>query len=285
MLYTPAQNAAIDYAFHSALCSTFAVLAYEYLLTFQEEVRYIWNRRVNLAKLVFIMNRYVPLANSIYQVYFFVLIEANIADQSLCKRDFKALLTLTCFGFVSAASVLSIRAYAVWPSAKLVRGLVLTMYTASVSASAYTMWIYVSGTIIPPSLASGCEVLITNNRIWIAILVLALSDAVRYNRSSLLVVMSKDGIGYYACVVAISIANILVLLIAEPVIRDVAVSTQAAFQNILCIRLLLHLHVVNDPQDETKPATHVISFRRPSGVDSTTSYGSDAAAVFASNSS
>ncbi len=38
-------------------------------------------------------------------------------------------------------------------------------------------------------------------------------------------------------------------------------STQAAFQNALCVRLLLHLHVVNDPRDDdAMSVTHEMAF-------------------------
>jgi len=185
---------------------------------------------------------------------------------------------MACVGFISAATVLCLRAYAVWPSTKFIKWLLASIYTISFSVSVYAIWAYESGITFdnePPGHPERCLTLINNNKIWIAILALTLCDAValsliltkslcnfRFSKSGLLMVMAKDGIGYFACVVAISITNIIVLRTAHPVIRDIVVPTQAAFQNALCVRLLLHLHVASEPRDDTTSTiTHEIVFK------------------------
>ena len=38
-----------------------ALLLYDYLLTFQLELRYVWTKKLNTVKLLFILNRYTIL--------------------------------------------------------------------------------------------------------------------------------------------------------------------------------------------------------------------------------
>jgi len=270
-----AQDAEYDLIFHNALVATLTVLGYEYAITFQDEVRFIWNSRLSPAKLVYFLNRYIPLVNIVYAVYFFMISDSG--DTTVCRREYRAIGSLSCFGFISAAAVLCLRAYAVWPSVKFIKGLLVSVYMISISVSAYAISVYVSGASVndigPSSNPGRCLVLITNNKVWIAIIVLILCDAValslllarslttfRHTHSSLLVVMAKDGLGYFSCVMVLSITNVIVLRVAHPVIRDAFVPTQAALQNALCVRLLLHLHIVNDSQNDAMSVTHDIVF-------------------------
>jgi len=41
------------------------VLFYDYLLTFREEVEFIWKGAMGTGKLLFLLNRYIPMINYI----------------------------------------------------------------------------------------------------------------------------------------------------------------------------------------------------------------------------
>jgi len=65
--------------------------------------------------------------------------------------------------------------------------------------------------------------------------------------------MVKDGVGYFACILAITIANVVVLRGASRLIQDSLLPLQAILQGILCNRLLFHVHIVNE--ERTRPWT------------------------------
>ncbi|KLO06934.1 hypothetical protein SCHPADRAFT_672289 [Schizopora paradoxa] len=62
--------------------------------------------------------------------------------------------------------------------------------------------------------------------------------------------MVQDGIGYFACTLAITSANLAVELL-KPELRSLLFITQGALQNILCSRLLFHLRDVNESPEDT----------------------------------
>jgi len=62
--------------------------------------------------------------------------------------------------------------------------------------------------------------------------------------------MARDGIGYFFCAVAITTANLVVLRSATPNLRAFLYGTQGILQNILCSRLLLHIHAVIEYPDD-----------------------------------
>jgi len=71
-----------------------------------------------------------------------------------------------------------------------------------------------------------------------------------FPRQSILTVMARDGIGYFFCAVAITTANLVVLRSATPNLRAFLYGTQGILQNILCSRLLLHIHAVIEYPDD-----------------------------------
>ena len=48
-----------------------ALVIYDHILTFTEEIRKIWSRRVTLASIIFLSNRYISLAGYIVVMNFF----------------------------------------------------------------------------------------------------------------------------------------------------------------------------------------------------------------------
>lgn len=84
-----------------------ALVVYEYLLTFQDEVRMIWRRKWTAATVLFMMNRYLLIASIILQAL-------PSTPESWCTvipriTDGAALLLLIVFALFSA-----LRVYAMW---------------------------------------------------------------------------------------------------------------------------------------------------------------------------
>jgi len=224
------QAANYENVFHYLLVSTFTLLSTEYVLTLRDEIRFIWTSRFSLAKLLYVLNRYVPPINVIFSVYLFIFTEKT--GEGLCRKEFIVMGSVVYFQFAIAYAVLCVRAYAVWKSVKPVAVLLVTLFIGSVSVQGYVVSIYFAG-VIAFNLGGGvpgCLILLTNNKMWITLIVLVCSDAValallliksftafRSSKSGLLTVMVRDGIGYFACVMGLSIANMIVL-------RTVAVS-------------------------------------------------------------
>ena len=54
-----------------------ALLAYEYIVAFGREVDLFWKRKLTMATVLFIANRYVPLAATIMNLPYSVTVQAS----------------------------------------------------------------------------------------------------------------------------------------------------------------------------------------------------------------
>ncbi|KLO08767.1 hypothetical protein SCHPADRAFT_908362 [Schizopora paradoxa] len=295
-LHEIVQAADYEVVFHYLLVSTLSMLFTEYIVTIQEEVHFIWDSRFGLVKSLYLLNRYIPPMNVLYSLYVFIFTEKT--GETLCRKEFIIMGSVTYLQFAIAYAVLCVRAYAVWSSVKSVLLLLVGLFITSITVEAYVVGNYFAGSLAfnLGSGVPGCLILLTNNKMWIALVVIVCSDAVtlallliksvtssRSSRSGLLTVMVRDGIGYFVCVMGLSIANMIVLRTVAPMMRDLYILPQASLQNVLCVRLLLHLHVVNDRESNLSTSDMTLvelkdsrqTRRRPAGMTDTYSSCTD----------
>jgi len=63
--------------------------------------------------------------------------------------------------------------------------------------------------------------------------------------------MTQDGIGYFACNLAITVTNLICLGLLSPDIKEFLLPAQAALQNALCNRLLFHIRTASESRVST----------------------------------
>ncbi|KAG0698164.1 hypothetical protein DFH29DRAFT_1081920 [Suillus ampliporus] len=105
------------------------LLVYDYLLTLNDEIRYIWRAPRTAVKVLFLLNRYVNLIGQT----FIRLEEAGLLahnSQEFCQRF--ATFT-TCFMFLSTESIhiiVLMRAWAIWGTRKIVTKILIWSYVS-----------------------------------------------------------------------------------------------------------------------------------------------------------
>ncbi|KLO15285.1 hypothetical protein SCHPADRAFT_275005 [Schizopora paradoxa] len=247
------------------IVATACVVIYEYLITLDNEIRHMWSPRFTFARILFFVGRYLPLAALCHAIFVFVA----TTNMSPCRLELITNATFSYVEYLWAVLVLFTRSYAIWANTRIVTGILAFTYVGSVSGASYAFSRYLSGISVPPYasefISHGCAVTIGNNFVWVALIILIfceilavgllLAKSLRDYRqrggsgSNLLTVMTKDGVGYFICNLAITIANLIVLRRLSPTMRGFLLITQGALQNILCNRLLLHIHVVNESRN------------------------------------
>jgi len=240
--------------------ATVAVLVYEYIITLDDEVKHMWSTRLTLGRVLFFMNRYLPFISTIINVNIFIL----STTPSSCRPEYLVAGAVAFLEFLTAIFVLFTRAYAVWAQNKMMLALLTTCYSITIGISAYVTSRYLMGTstLNIELLPTGCIYIFNNRIVWIALVILIgceslafsllLTKAVkhfRYSSSNLMVVMTRDGIGYFVCNIAITIANLIVLRRVSPVLCDFLLVTQGVLQNILCSRLLIHIRTAGSSEN------------------------------------
>ncbi|KLO12897.1 hypothetical protein SCHPADRAFT_940861 [Schizopora paradoxa] len=271
------------------LVATFTVLVVEYFQTFEEEVnddrfplflhaahlklrivprqvRFVWKLKTSLANILFLMNRYVAPVNIAFAIYVFGI--SNDLSTKSCYNDYTASATLCFFQMQAAYAVLCVRTCAAWGFARVVKNVLICSFIASTASQAYFIARSIkSDAAAPPgefgtrhclilsfgpiSVWVGLIILVSADMLALALLLVKSVKTFRQSRVhlSLLTVMAKDGIAYFICVFALSLANLLVIVTPVPVVKEMFLLTQAAFQNALAVRLLLHLRTVNADSD------------------------------------
>jgi len=273
-----AEDAKLLQIFHYTLVSTVALLIYDYMLTLNEEIRFMWSRRMTLGKVLFFLNRYLPFVTSFFALYAYIL--SLRTDIRTCREYHVVASCLAYVSFLVALAVQFMRAYAVWASVRAVHVVLVVTYVVFLGVASYVLFLYIRGAT-PVQLSElplttfhrGCVIFFANNLIWIDCVLLIVCETLAVSlligksisnyrhshpTSGILGVMVRDGVGYFVCNIAITTINVVVLRRTSAFLRDFLLITQGVLENILCNRLLLHIYVVREA-----------SMRRPSASEST----------------
>jgi len=136
-----------------AIVACYAAVVYDYILTFPEEIKYIWKRRFSVVTFVYFINRYYALCDFTLLVF----VEFSTAmDLSKCKRyvPFQPLgqgIPLTFFPDL----VIGLRVYALYNRNKVIAVLLATYLTAELGVA---LWLYLTPSLSPVQLPGPPEV-------------------------------------------------------------------------------------------------------------------------------
>jgi len=150
--------------------------------------------------------------------------------------------------------VLFMRTYAIWDRKRSVL-ILLTggLGTAIVVTMYLTLRYFASTTPAGVHLFhQGCLLIFPNRIEWVSLVILFCCETIalslllvkrltKFRHSALMHLIFKDGVLYYLCIVAVTIANLLVLLIASSTLDTFLLIPQSILHSILCNRLLLRI--------------------------------------------
>ncbi|KLO10455.1 hypothetical protein SCHPADRAFT_942832 [Schizopora paradoxa] len=252
--------------------ATITVVTYEYLIRLDSEIRYLWCRRFTLAKGLLLLCRYLPF---LFYMQLYVYVVTAKVIKSNCAIGVRVSASFVYVEFVLAILVLFTRAYAVWGGTLRMFTFLALIYAGGIAGTAYSLFLYVDGLSVLELrlVGDGCLFLATNDSLWIALallvfceslaLVLLLTKSIQHARAiknvmrvrnpgqNILLIMAQDGIGYFVCSLAITSANLVVLVRATTNLRSLLFVVQGAIQGILCARLLFHIHAVDESPNGT----------------------------------
>ena len=66
-------------------CFLSALIFYEYAITFNNEVRLIWRRRITAASVLFFLNRYIMILDNIVTLISFPAMSNRVSSEDLCS--------------------------------------------------------------------------------------------------------------------------------------------------------------------------------------------------------
>jgi hypothetical protein len=154
----------------------------------------------------------------------------------------------------------------VWGHNKIVAAILGTVLVSATGAAFYVTIVYQNAAVLHPeiTLPSGCVASFPNRIIFVNLIILVIGETLalsllvlksylhfRHLNSSIMHMMLKDGVAYFACVLATTVTNMVILQLAPPELLDFLIHTQGTVHNILCNRLLLRIRGAYEPSAPT----------------------------------
>ncbi|KAF8995946.1 hypothetical protein BDQ17DRAFT_1430072 [Cyathus striatus] len=237
--------------------ATVAIVVYDYLLTFDLEVHFVWKRDWSVIKILFILTRYSIFFDAITGLALQFLPYASAAK---CKTLYSTLAFLS-IGLLIAEAVLTLRTWAVCGGQKRL-GIVLAIFYMGIFSGHTALACFFSlvtvqfdlqdtlDTILQGCLVTGgsYSLLIIDWSLILAYdtvnLVLIMTPAYQSFRpgrySNLAWVVLRDGAIYYVYLFVTTIANIIIVAKLNKDYFIVMLILWREFHSILACRVVLH---------------------------------------------
>ncbi|KAH8115710.1 hypothetical protein DFH11DRAFT_1742730 [Phellopilus nigrolimitatus] len=260
-----------------------AVLVYDYLITFGDEVELIWKSKLNTGNILFFATRYPAFIDTSFMLVY--LFHSNLGT-NLCNKFYNA--STYSFGVcvIIAGVIMSLRTYALWGRSRYILSTLISVTLLSFvifiiayirSASGSTIWRSTVPEIIPCVLLTTANVNVTFliftglMSLECVIVFLTLWKGVKEWRDNiqpgpLLTIFYRDGLMYFFCLfgtltkhpserrlngsnfpLALSMANFMILLrdSTSGDYYDLLIMMQRVFHSMLSSRIILNLRSVS----------------------------------------
>jgi len=240
----------------NAVCLAVTLFVYDYILTSQDEVKFIWRaKKWSYGKPLFLFIRYTGF---LVMTGFLFVDFTDPVSYLPCQVIMYLLLCTTTVVTLSSALVLALRTWAIW-NRSLISGVIVGVSWTSVSVLSLTFEVYSIIGILPdnnaiPGLA-GCESTYSPSTaaaslkifIFLAvyeglILVMTLARGLRYlyKPSGLMLLLYRDAFLASTCLLALTITNAILSSMNSPSFY-LPFLLSAAFYHIIPCRIILNL--------------------------------------------
>jgi len=250
------QLAAQTMASNYATVAFVMTLLYDYALTFAEEVEFVWRQKMGLAKMLFLLNRYIPLVDLVILMNSYV--NQDIHNEKFCSPWFQIDSWLAVFSAIVIDIMMLLRTWAIWRRSRnilIYLGVILMLCT--IVAFGCTLYEMLTVIKIPsPDRLRPCETTYPNPNVfygvWVSVIVfdstivtltlLKVLPAPQHDQSAPYTSqILGDGVLYFVMIFLASIANIIVISAAPPALATMLVTFYRVISATLCSRLALNI--------------------------------------------
>lgn len=236
------------------------ILAYDYLVTMDEEVRLMWGSKWGMARVLFCISRYLPfVASAIYHYYLFA-VESTLTDYGQCFPLYDAAMWLNAISICAANGLLILKTYAMWKcNRKILYGL-LAFFSILLTV-AFVLEVKAGNLLSygpPPSFGgTGCyqttsadvlfvfflTLVVTETVILILVVIQArvCSQQMTSAASGLLKSLYRDSIIYIICVMLVSIANVVLMSTISARYNQLFDTFPAVIYSVLSSRIMFNI--------------------------------------------
>ncbi|EJD03637.1 uncharacterized protein FOMMEDRAFT_166989 [Fomitiporia mediterranea MF3/22] len=237
-----------------------ALVAYDFLLTFADEVRLIWPAKWNMGKFMFFLTRY-PV---------FLEIALTLVDYmqpnlklNLCKPIYQTGAWMSLAGITVAEIIMMMRVYAIWGAKKEVLAFLVILNVGIIVSTIVILQKSLQSLVFIPSpfpTLAPCILTSADTTVYIDFVLVMVAEFVvivmtvwkcfadwKENRSLLMKALFEDGLQYFICLFVVSLANLLVLKTAPVDFSGLLFVFQRVLHAILTARMLMHIRDAVEP--------------------------------------
>ncbi|QRV98047.1 dephospho-CoA kinase [Ceratobasidium sp. AG-Ba] len=244
------------FASKSMFVAGICILLYDHILTFPDEVEYIWKQKWSVVSTMFVLNRYITplvLAVDLYDKGGL----PNYIPKSFCVGWYygESVWNLLCFGFVHA--IVALRVRAIWGRPRwlsITLSVLFATYFLTTTVVVYALQIKVVHTVEYNPLYRICLATISPHlwTCWLPALifetfvfVLTVIKAREHSKANfdtpILRILVRDGVVYFVIICACSVFNMLIWIVAPPSLVALSKYFVLAVVPTMGARLVLNL--------------------------------------------
>jgi len=285
------------------------LLIYDYCITFSQEIELIWKRDWNYVTYIFWATRYLPFTENAAILLVRQFLNTLTDSQCRCLNITQIWLTVVglvigegisfqmrieCILNVLWQGILILRTYAIWGSKRIAWGLSIFLFLLvficfvliikSITALQY-------GPSPSPSAFPGCFVTRANRLMGFAILLVTIFETVilfltvykvilrkmetgSVSGSTLFQTIYRDGIVFFAYLFLTSLADVIVLNVAEDSIALICTSIYRSLHAILSGRIILNIRAaafrdIKGANSESIPLSTVVWEKKHQSLQNT----------------
>lgn len=230
----------------------FAILIFDFCITFHDEVMWTWSRPWDMTRVIFVISRYLPFIGSGLTAYAALRVSGPPAP-SLAEN------IVHIISIVAAEGLLVIRTWAFWQkSKKMLIGLVT--YSVVTIIAAVSMNVFPNHQLISTDVSTipgqGFE---SSRNAALVYAILALFECVmlaltaykrfsdyRQIESSIITTVYGGSMFYMSCIIAITVTNVIVDAVFPLGYTNMFDTLQLVIHSVLGSRIMFHLRSSHD---------------------------------------
>lgn len=240
---------------------SFMILAWDHIITLDDEVKYIWFGHKGLLVWLFFINRYLTPFGFIINLFAY-LSPSWTAER--CQDFVRYEGSMTVIGLNTTALMMFLRIYALYRGQIIVLVTVAVMFSVELGVNA---WLLSHGIAVPHSDGiKACTMIfdssvgpIASASAWLPLLYDTLILALTLNRTvkairqrtagKIMRVLMRDGILYYSVIFAVNVVLTFMIAFAPPDIQNITAQLEYLLTVAMMSRITIHLKKQRHPTE------------------------------------
>ncbi|KAJ7677278.1 hypothetical protein B0H17DRAFT_1079818 [Mycena rosella] len=244
--------------------SFLTLLAYDTVLNFDREYRYVWKSRWSVIKFLYLWTRYSAFIDTIIAVQERLDLHRN---PSSCNHIMAFTTIFASTGIAVSEIILMIRTHALYERSKklLVFFIVMWVSISAVNIWAVLQWTQSFKVQAAPSDISACYLgslsdiglvcyasLVAAETVLVILTLWKAIQTSTHQRTRLVTSFYRDGVLFYLAILSFSIANVVILFLAPPGLNLIADTPLRVMHSVLCCHLVTHVRAIAAEEETTE---------------------------------